>query len=329
MSAKYRHLRLAAAFLAAVGLGAAVQAAEPPGLPLGSKDACARYTGLPPHWGEDRRAGMVHVGGGSFVLGTRHGYADERAEVEAKVGGFWIDQTEVTVAQFAEFAKATGYVTEAERQGSAAVFRPPSAQALKQKDYAWWNVVKGADWKHPDGPGSSAEPNRPVTLVTFNDASAYAHWLGRQLPTEAQWEFAAKAGRQGLDIEQEPRDRHGKPVANFWQGPFPQTNTAEDGFVGLAPVGCFPANRNGLYDMLGNAWEQTQDLYAGPHEPPPSVVKLTAAPVSTAPNRPLVIKGGSHLCGRDFCVRYRPSAREAHEANLPTSHIGFRTVAPD
>jgi len=298
---------------------------------LGSKQRCAQYTGLPPKWGQDAQAGMVHLAGGEFVLGTKLGYEDERQEANTRVAGFWIDQTEVTVAQFASFVKATGYVTEAERDGSAAVFRQPSPAELKTKDYAWWSVIKGADWRHPTGPGSTAEPNKPATLVTLVDALAYAHWLGRDLPTEAQWEFAGKAGRQGAALEKEPRDTHGKPAANFWQGPFPAANTAEDGFVGLAPVGCFAANGFKLYDMVGNAWEQTKDPYTGPHEPPASIVKLAAPPAPTTPaaNQAMVIKGGSHLCGRDFCVRYRASAREAHEANLPTSHIGFRTVLAD
>lgn len=302
------------------------------GLLLGSKDRCGQYIGLPAHWGQDARAGMVHLPGGDFVLGTQHGYDDERQEVHTKVSGFWIDQTEVTVAQFESFVKATGYVTEAEKQGSAAVFKKPTPEELNARDYAWWTEIKGADWRHPTGPGSTADANKPVTLVTLADAKAYANWLGRELPTEAQWEFAAKAGRQGASLEKEPRDKQGKPTANFWQGPFPSINTGEDGFLGLAPVGCFAANGFQLYDMVGNAWEQTKDPYVGPHEPPASIVKLSVPPAASANpalNQAMVIKGGSHLCGRDFCVRYRPSAREAHEANLPTSHIGFRTVIAD
>ena len=299
---------------------------------LGSKEHCVQYPGLPPKWGQDARAGMVHLAGGQFVLGTQFGYEDERQEANTQVSGFWIDQTEVTVAQFASFVKATGYVTEAEKQGNAAVFKKPTPAEVKAKDYAWWNVINGADWNHPTGPGSTAEPNQPVTLVTLADAQAYAHWLGRELPAEAQWEYAAKAGRQGKALEKEPRDARGKPAANFCQGTFPSVNTAEDGFIGLAPVGCFPANGFKLYDMVGNAWEQTKDPYIGPHEPPASIVRLAGSPAAAptvAAHQAMVVKGGSHLCGRDFCVRYRPSAREAHEANLPTSHIGFRTVVTD
>lgn len=292
---------------------------------LGSPERCAGYSGLPAGWGQEAKAGMVHVSGGSFTLGTTLGYEDERPEVKARVGGFWIDRTEVTVAQFASFVKATGYVTTAEKEGSAVVFHAPSPEELRQKPYAWWRVVKGADWRHPAGPGSAAADNQPVTLVSLADAEAYAHWLGRELPSEAQWEYAAKAGRQDAGQEKEPRDAQGKPTANFWQGPFPVANSAEDGHAGLAPVGCYPANGFQLYDTRGNAWEQTRDPYAGPHE----VGRLIPAALQTRPDRPMVIKGGSHLCGRDFCVRYRASAREAHEANLPVSHIGFRTVASD
>jgi len=293
-------------------------------IPLGSQALCARYSGLPPQWGHDRLAGMVHVKAGEFLEGTNLGYEDERPEVSVKVKGFWIDQTEVTVAQFAAFVKATGYVTEAEREGGAVVFRKPGKEELETKAYSWWAFTKGADWRHPAGPGSSPSDNRPVTLVTLADAQAYAHWLGRTLPTEAQWEYAAKAGRQGAELEKEPRDAAGKPIANFWQGEFPAVNSAEDGHVGLAPVGCYAANDFQLYDMVGNAWEQTRDPFTGPHLP----FSSAAAPAEDArANRPMVIKGGSHLCGKDFCVRFRASAREAHEANLAVSHIGFRTVA--
>jgi formylglycine-generating enzyme required for sulfatase activity len=308
-----------------LAVGEPLAAAAPPALALGTPEACARYGGLPPGWGQDPHAGMVPVPAGAFTLGTRLGYEDERPELPMKVAGYWIDQTEVTVAQFASFVKATGYATTAEREGRAVVFHPPTAEEMQQRPYAWWSPVAGADWRHPEGPGSSARDNQPVTQVTLEDAAAYARWLGRRLPSEVEWEYAGKAGRQGRDLEQEPRDRHGKPVANFWQGRFPGANTAEDGHVGLAPVGCYPANGFRLYDMRGNAWEQTRDPYTGPHGP----AGFARAPDPQKPDRPMVIKGGSHLCGRDFCVRYRASAREAHEANLPVSHIGFRTISSD
>lgn len=200
----------------------------------------------------------------------------------------------------------------------------PAPEQLQQQQFPWWVYQKGADWRHPQGPGSKAEPNHPVTLVTQADAKAYAQWLGHELPTEAEWEYAAKAQRQDGDMEKEPRDAHGKPQANFWQGHFPLHNTAEDGYPAIAPVGCYAANPLGLYDMIGNVWEQTQDDYTPGHELYPPDTSTQAA--IAQPQRAQVIKGGSFLCAQDYCVRYRPSAREAHEANLPLAHLGFRTV---
>ena len=290
---------------------------------LGSPALCAGYSGLPDHWGSSPLAGMTYIAGGEFTLGTSLGYAEEREATLSKVSGFWIDKTEVTVAQFSDFVTATGYITEAEREGGGVVFNIPSSEELNQRAYAWWSYVKGADWRHPLGVQSTAAANQPVTLVTLNDALAYAQWLGRDLPTETEWEYAAKARHQDADLEKEPRDTQGKPSANFWQGSFPISNSAEDGYTGLAPVGCYAANDFQLYDMVGNAWEQTKDIYSASHQP--NSTEFSKVDLQRA-DRPMVVKGGSHLCGRDFCVRYRPSAREAHEANLAISHIGFRTV---
>ena len=302
-------------------LSPTLPAAEPAA--LGSAQQCAEYSGLPAQWSKDAHAGMVYLTGGGFTLGTNLGYAEERQEVQTQLDGFWIDQTEVTVGQFATFVKATGYVSEAEREGGGVVFHTPSAAELEQHAYAWWRYQAGADWRHPDAGLNPAPDNHPVTLVTLNDALAYAHWLGRDLPTEVEWEYAAKYANQGKNQEQEPRDHQGKPLANFWQGRFPQHNNQEDGHAGLAPVGCYPANPAQLYDMIGNAWEQTKDIYTAAHQsPPPPIFSGNAI----KPAQAMVVKGGSHLCSRDFCVRYRPSAREAHEANLPIAHIGFRTV---
>jgi formylglycine-generating enzyme required for sulfatase activity len=267
---------------------------------------------------------MVYVNGGEFTLGTLLGYEEERGEVQSKVDGFWIDQTEVTVAQFADFVKATGYVTEAERDGGAVTFHTPTREQLDNHAYPWWRYQKGANWRQPAGEGSAAQANHPVTMVTLNDALAYAHWLGRDLPSEEQWEYAAKTGQHGV-LEKEPRNELGKPQANFWQGDFPLINSKEDGYEGVAPVGCFPANAATLYDMIGNVWEQTKDIYSSSHQPLPASTNAFSATADTA----MVVKGGSHLCGQNFCVRYRPSAREAHEANLPIAHIGFRTVLRD
>lgn len=304
---------------------------------LGSGRQCAQYNGLPDGWGADARAGMVHLSGGDFVLGTRHGYPDERpaGSGRTRVAGFWIDQTEVTNAQFAAFVQATGYVTDAERQQGAAVFHSPTQAELDARPLAWWSWVKGASWRHPDGPASDlrGRANHPVTLVTQRDALAYAQWLGRDLPTEAEWEYAGKAGHEDATLDTAPRDPAGKPSANYWQGAFPLMNTNEDGHVGRSPVGCYAASDYRLFDMIGNAWEWTRDVYRGEHQGHANGDTAAIAPANrphgAAGNTPMVIKGGSFLCSSDYCVRYRASSREQQEADLPASHIGFRTVLRD
>ncbi len=317
---------IALAFVAFIAIYFVSVTQSPALASLGSPELCAKYSGLPKLWGSNPQAGMVHLNGGEFILGTTLGYEEERQEIQTKVNDFWIDQTEVTVAQFNDFVKATGYVTEAEREGGAVVFRKPSAEELNQRPYAWWSYLKETNWRHPNGNEYSSIDNQPVTLVTLADALAYANWLGHDLPTEAEWEYAAKAGQHGIDLEKEPRDATGKPLANFWQGVFPTNNTSEDGHEGLAPVGCYISNEFKIYDLLGNVWEQTKDIYTESHGSPIPQTVATTATTGAKPDQPMVVKGGSHLCGRDFCVRYRPSAREAHEANLPIAHIGFRTV---
>ncbi|APA88385.1 formylglycine-generating enzyme family protein [Paraburkholderia sprentiae WSM5005] len=300
---------------------------------LGSEQQCARYSGLPARWRDDPRAGMVHLHGGDFVFGSKLGYEDERpaGDGNTHVAGFWIDQTDVTNAQFAAFVRATGYVSDAERQGGAVVFHTPTREEMNARDLAWWSWVKGAAWNHPSGPGSNLDGrmNQPVTMVTQADALAYAHWLGRDLPTEAEWEYAGKAGHQGADLDTAPRDAHGKPGANYWQGVFPVLDTGEDGHVGLSPVGCYAANDFRLYDMIGNAWEWTKDVYTGPHQSHTNGDTAAVAPLGRRHDTPMVIKGGSFLCARDYCVRYRAASREQQEADLPASHIGFRTVSRD
>jgi formylglycine-generating enzyme required for sulfatase activity len=301
--------------------------------PLGSEQQCERYTGLPAHWRDDSHAGMVHLSGGEFVFGSKLGYEDERpaGDGRTRVGGFWIDQTDVTNAQFAAFVDATGYVTEAERQGGAVVFHVPTREEMNARDLAWWSWVKGASWNHPQGPSSTwkGRENQPVTLVTLADALAYAHWLGRDLPTETEWEYAGKAGHEGAELDTAPRDPHGKPSANYWQGVFPVLDSAEDGHAGLSPVGCYAANDFRLYDMIGNAWEWTRDPYTGARQPHANGDTAAVAPATRRHDTAMVIKGGSFLCSRDYCVRYRASSREQQEADLPASHIGFRTVSRD
>jgi len=342
---------LAAAVAAAAGAAALATAdgglasrsagrAPPPADVLGDEGRCARYAGLPPRWGQDPRAGMVRVAAGEFVFGSTRGYADERPAspgVRTRVAAFWIDRTEVTIAQFAAFVRATGYVTEAERQGGAVVFRSPTSEQLAARPLAWWTWVPGADWRHPGGPRSGIEglDHLPVTFVTLADALAYARWLGRDLPTEAEWEYAAKAGRDDEALDAAPRDAGGRPAANYWQGSFPAVDLEEDGHAGLAPVGCYAANAWGLHDSIGNVWEWTRDPYTGARQPHDNgdtaeVAAQAAARGRPQPglaaNRPTVIKGGSFLCAPDYCVRYRAAAREAQEADLATAHIGFRTV---
>ncbi|HEX8606285.1 MAG TPA: formylglycine-generating enzyme family protein [Pseudoduganella sp.] len=300
---------------------------------LGDEPSCAAYGGLPAGWGSDAHAGMVHVEGGSFVFGSERGYPDERPAQPGltRVKGFWIDRTEVTRAQFAAFVAATGYVTEAERQGAAAVFHVPTAEELGSRPYAWWTLQEGAQWRGKQAADGTAagNGNLPVTLVTQADALAYARWLGRDLPTEAEWEYAGKAGRSDGQLDTAPADAQGKPGANYWQGPFPQMDAAADGHAGLAPVGCYAANGFGLHDMIGNVWEWTSDPYTGPRQPHANGDTAVAAGAARAAAPAMVIKGGSFLCSPDYCVRYRASARESQERDLATAHIGFRTVRRD
>jgi len=187
------------------------------------------------------------------------------------------------------------------QQPGSAVFRVPT-----EDNPNWWAWQVGAQWRHPSGPDSDivGRANDPVVQVTYNDARAYAEWVGASLPSEAQWEYAARAG---VDTLPEPKDSSGKPLANYYQGVFPRRDTGEDGFLSRAPVGCFEANAFGLHDMIGNVWEWTAS--------------------DSAPGRPEnIIKGGSFLCAANYCARYRPAARQYQERNLGTDHIGFRIV---
>lgn len=288
---------------------------------LGSPERCAAYGGLPPGWLQERRAGMTRIGGGLTELGSLRGYADERPLQHASLQAFWIDRTEVSNAQFAAFVAASGHVTQAERLGGGMVFVQP-AQDAATGPLSWWQFRAGADWRHPEGPGSSlaGRANQPVVQVTRADALAYARWLGRDLPDEAEWETAAKAGRRNLDADTAVGKAEA-PQANFWQGNFPYDDEARDRYAGRAPVGCFAANPYGLHDAIGNVWEWTRDDYSGARQPHGHGDAGGDPAAQTA-----VIKGGSYLCAANFCVRYRASARHPQEAGLPTSHVGFRTV---
>ena len=260
---------------------------------------------------------MVWVPGGSFVMGDDPRYAEEGPPQTVIVKGFWIDTHEVTNAEFAAFVKATGYKTMAERDPpklrnappgmrvpGSAVFNVPS-----DADPRWWRWVSGAQWRHPSGQNESitGRGREPVVQIAYQDAEAYARWAGKELPSEAQWEYAARGGTAALP---EPLDAKGKPQANYYQGVFPVKNLNTDGYVGRAPVGCFKPNGFGLYDMVGNVWEWTS-------------AKGSRADASEAVN---IIKGGSYLCAANYCARYRPAARQFQERGLGTDHIGFRLV---
>jgi formylglycine-generating enzyme required for sulfatase activity len=272
---------------------------------------------------------MVRVPAGRFEPGSLQGYADERPAGSISVDAFWMDRTEVTNAQFEAFAKATGHVTAAEREGAAVVFRaPPRGKAVVEN--SWWRYTEGANWRHPEGPGSNLQGrmNQPVIHVTLADAQAYARWLGRDLPTEAQWEWAARGGGDAELLEREPRGPGGQASANYWQGLFPDLNTREDGFADRAPVGCFAANGYGLQDMIGNVWEWTIDAYRGARQPHGNGEPGKSVPRQAVIGEPMVIKGGSFLCAADYCMRYRAAARHPQEADLGVAHVGFRTVMP-
>lgn len=311
--------------------------------PRAELGSCAAYSGLPAH--NDDTAGMAFVPGGMFVMGSERHQPEERFTHIVRVGGFWIDRHEVTNAQFQQFVEATGYVTLAERgldpkihldipkdmlvPGSV-VFIQPTHAGRGGRITQWWQYVAGANWRHPTGPGSliADKLNHPVVHIAYEDALAYARWRGHGLPTEAQWEFAARGGRDAEDDWSSAFDADGKPIANTWQGLFPVFNAEEDGFAGTAPVGCFRPNGYGLYDMIGNVWEWTADWYKVGHAREPAInpngPELHQIAARGLPSR--VIKGGSYLCASNFCARYRPAARQPQEIDLSAGHLGFRTV---
>ena len=306
---------------------------------------CAAYAGLPAEKGDN--AGMAFIPGGTFQMGSERHQPEERFTHVVRIDGFWIDRHEVTNAQFKEFADATGYRTLAERgldpkahpNMARDLLAPGSVVFIKPTDLRhggritqWWQYVAGTNWREPTGPDSSAagKENYPVVHVAYEDALAYARWRGRELPTEAQWEFAARGGREGEDDWSSAFDASGKPIANTWQGLFPVLNTDEDGYAGTAPVGCFPPNGYGLYDMIGNVWEWTSDWYRPNHlrdaAVNPTGPDLGAVRVAIGQSPSRVIKGGSHLCAHNYCSRYRPAARQPQEVDLSAAHVGFRTV---
>ena len=266
--------------------------------------------------------------GGDFTMGSNDHYAEEQLVRTATVSEFCIDTYEVTNAQFSEFVSATGYRTLAERgpsredypdapveffQTGSAVFVMPKSGG-NSMSMNWWQFREGASWRDVDGDGVDdyISGSLPVVHIAFEDAMAYAHWKGRDLPTETEWEYAARSGGKRTEFAWgDQRAPDGVEQANAWQGTFPLQNLATDGYVGIAPVGQFPPNRIGAYDMIGNVWEWTR---SDPDYPQPDA------------NIRRVIKGGSYLCAPNYCARYRPAARQAQEVGLGSNHIGFRTV---
>jgi len=312
--------------------------------PRSQQDERSRSGEVPP--------GMVPIPGGTFWMGSDDHYPEEAPARRASLAAFLLDTAPVTNREFASFVAATGHVTLAEhtpdarnypdaapemlRAGSA-VFLPDGAAARSPMD--WWQFVFGADWRHPTGPGSAIEAmlDHPVVHIAYADADAYARWAGKRLPTEAEWEHAARGGRDRSAFAWgEELAPGGEMLANYWQGAFPHENLETDGFTRTSPVGHFPPNGFGLFDMIGNVWEWTSDWYAEGHA-------LSARPCCVAedprggseaasrdpadPGRNFgrkVLKGGSHLCAENYCQRYRPAARYPQTVDTSTSHIGFR-----
>jgi formylglycine-generating enzyme len=307
---------------------------------------------------EDSRTGdMVWIPGGTFRMGSNDHYPEEAPAHRVTVDGFWIDRTPVTNRQFKRFIIATGHKTTAEippdpkdypgalshmlYAGSLVFVRSHSTFDLRDWSQ-WWTFMQGADWRHPYGPKSNINilNDHPVVHVSYADALAYAQWAGKDLPTEAEWEFAARGGLDGAEFawgdEFIPGGVH---MANTWQGNFPLQNLHQDGYERTSPVTAFPPSGYGLHDMIGNVWEWTADWYAARHEA--DAPKACCIPENPRGGREegsydprelnvkiprKVIKGGSHLCAPNYCRRYRPAARHAEAIDTSTSHVGFRCV---
>jgi formylglycine-generating enzyme required for sulfatase activity len=302
---------------------------------------------------------MVEIAGGRFLMGSSRFYAEESPVREVQIEDFLMDTGPVTVADFDRFVKDTGYTTVAEQDPNPAeypaadrdllragslVFHPTSGPVPLDDPARWWAFVPAADWRHPWGPasGNTERSDHPVTHVAYEDCRAYADWAGKDLPSEAEWEYAARGRLAGATFCWGEEERPGgRLMANHWQGQFPWRNTGANGWVGTTPVGVFPANGFGLYDMAGNVWEWTLDYWAapsadvasahaccGPQRNPvvatPGQSYDVGQPGAHIPRR--VLKGGSHLCSPSYCLRYRPAARQPEAVDTSTSHIGFRCV---
>ena len=301
--------------------------------------------------------GMAWIPEGEFLMGSEDFYPEERPVHRVAVDGFWIDEHPITVAQFRRFVKATGYVTWAEKAPDPAdypdampellvpgsiVFTGSTGPVDLSDSQSWWSWIPGAQWRHPEGPESTlhGRERHPVTHIAHRDASAYAAWAGKELPTEAEWEYAARGGLEAKTFtwgdDFAPK---GKMMANTWQGEFPWQNTLLDRYERTSPVKSFPPNGYGLYDMAGNVWEWTDDFFTPAHADEADRPCCTPRnPRTTSANRSYghdgvgdqiprrVTKGGSHLCAPNYCLRYRPAARQGEPIDSTTSHIGFRCI---
>jgi formylglycine-generating enzyme required for sulfatase activity len=300
---------------------------------------------------------MVWIPGGRFRVGSDRHYPEERPERWAAVDGFWMDVHPVTNSEFARFVEATGWVTTAELapdprdypgatpEGlipASLVFTPTRGPVDLRQPHAWWRYVPGADWRHPQGPQTSLArlSNHPVTHVAWRDVTAYAAWAGKSLPTEAEWERAARGGLEDAEFAWgDELTPGGRLMANVWQGRFPWENLARD-WSRTSPVGFYPPNGFGLHDVIGNVWEWTSDWWSAPSAPTAALSPCCAPsnpgggceegsydprlPEIKIPRK--VLKGGSHLCAPCYCRRYRPAARHAHPVDTSTSHVGFRCI---
>jgi formylglycine-generating enzyme len=306
---------------------------------------------------DDPTRDMIWINGGTFRMGSDRHYPEEAPSHRVTVDGFWIDRAPVTNRQFKQFVNATGYVTTAQIPpdpkdypgalpgmiyAGSLVFMAPRRVADLRDWSQWWTFMKGANWRHPYGPKSNIKEldHHPVVHVAYADALAYAKWAGKDLPTEAEWEYAARGGLEDEEYawgnSLTPSGNH---MANIWQGNFPVQNLREDGYERTSPVMTFPPNGYGLYDMIGNVWEWTSDWWSAKHEA--DATKPCCTPLNPRGGREIdsfdscqpavriprkVLKGGSHLCAPNYCRRYRPAARHAEAVDTSTSHVGFRCV---
>jgi formylglycine-generating enzyme required for sulfatase activity len=318
-------------------------------------DPATVATVKPSSVGHPPSEGMVWIPGGTFLMGSDRHYPEEAPAHRVSVDGFWMDAHAVTNREFSKFVEATGHVTLAEKPANAAdypnakpellvpssvTFRKAARPVDLRNRYNWWVYTQGADWRHPQGPGSSLHGlwNHPVVHVALEDVEAYARWAAKTLPTEAEWEFAARGGLDGAEyVWGDEFTPGGKSFANTWQGEFPWQNLLTDGFEGTAPVGSFPPNGYGLYDMAGNVWEWTTDWYQLHGAIPHACCTIhnprggdrdasTENDLSGARIPRKVMKGGSYLCAPNYCRRYRPAARMAQPMDTSTCHLGFRCI---